>query len=107
WYHVKLKVEGCQIDASLSAAGMRELKTTPVNDPDCFRAGLVGFRSNNTGGVWRNVSVSPLHSKTVAAAPLPADGPQAIGRSAAGASSVPPQTINSLFYAAPFGAPQV
>ena len=112
WYHVKLKVQGCQIDASLSAAGIREIKIKTLNDPDCFRAGMIGFRSNNTGGVWRNVTVSPVRSADVLAIrpsapnPGPADA-NSIDVQGDDASTVPLQTINSLFYAAPFGYPPV
>jgi hypothetical protein len=62
WYHVKLKADGCFITASVSAAGMRELTTTPLNDSDCFRSGRIGLRSNGTGGVWRNVTVAAVDS---------------------------------------------
>ena len=60
WYHVKLKADGCQIVASVWTSGMPELQTAPVNDPDCFRSGNIGLRSNGTGGIWRNVSVVPV-----------------------------------------------
>src|SRR5215813_10694548 len=64
WYHVKLKVDGCQITAYASTQGMGEVKTAPLNDPDCFRSGAVALRSNGTGGIWRNVRVAPVNSVT-------------------------------------------
>ena len=59
WYHVKLTVEGCSLTASVWGEGLPELKTRPVIDPDCYRSGEAGMRSNGTGGVWRSVSVAP------------------------------------------------
>ena len=59
WYHLGLSVDGCTIRASVAAAGMHEIKTAAVSDPDCFRSGSIGLRSNGTGGVWRNVTVVP------------------------------------------------
>jgi hypothetical protein len=44
WYHVKLKVDGCQITAYASAEGMGEIKTAPLNDPACFRSGAIALR---------------------------------------------------------------
>jgi signal transduction histidine kinase len=122
WYHIKLKAEGCQITASAWAVGMRELKTAPVNDPDCFRSGRIGLRSNGTGGVWRNVTVVPVNSTAESGSilgnlPLPdaAALPGALlqteiasGRAQpAGAlgPAVPAQTIRSLLYVSPFGSP--
>ena len=68
WYHVRLEAVGCQITAFASAQDMDTVSTTPVNDPDCFRSGSVGLRSNGTGGAWRNVRVDAvdLHSKHAA-----------------------------------------
>jgi hypothetical protein len=72
WYHLKLTVDGCQIVATVSADNMPEVRTAPANDPDCFRSGSVGLRSNGTGGVWKNVSVLPAAASTVNAASKPA-----------------------------------
>ncbi|HEU0183761.1 MAG TPA: histidine kinase, partial [Blastocatellia bacterium] len=124
WYHVKLKVDGCQITAYASAQGMGEVKTAPLNDPDCFRSGAIALRSNGTGGIWRNVRAAPVDSVTADAGaaaqtiPPPAAGalhgapPLAAARRggtrSAGdaAPSVPTQTIRSLSYLPPFGPPE-
>ena len=71
WYHIRLRVEGCSVSASVSAAGMQEVKTALVKDPDCFRSGSIGLRSNGTGGVWRNITVVPVAQT----ATLPARNP--------------------------------
>ena len=123
WYHVKLTVNGCQITASLSAAGMREVNTAPLNDPDCFRSGSIGLRSNGTGGVWRNITVMPVTSTAAAAAnaaPNPSlpdtaafqAGPAQTGmrrrtarQTGEVAPSVPPQPVLSLLFLPPFGSP--
>jgi signal transduction histidine kinase len=126
WYHVKLKVEGCRITASAWAEGMGEVKTPSLDDPDCFRSGSIALRSNGTGGVWRNVKVVPANAVTEAASntaqalpppdavPLQRVQPQtARGRNAKplsgeGTPTLPtqaPQTIRSLQYLSPIGAP--
>lgn len=120
WYHIKLKVEGCQISVSASAAGMPEMRTRPLNDPDCFRSGSFGLRSNGTGGVWRNVTVRPVNSAAPSrenSLPLPdsaalqralalAGGRRGIRSLSASGASAAVQPVNSLFYLPPFGASQ-
>jgi signal transduction histidine kinase len=115
WYHVKLKVEGCRITAYASADGMGQVQTATLNDPDCFRSGRVALRSNGTGGIWRNVSVTPVDSPDDAVQPLPSPGvaklpPNPPRRTrtqplADGATSTPVQTIRSLLYLSPLEAP--
>jgi len=113
WYHVKLKVDGCQITAYASTQGMGEVKTAPLNDPDCFRSGAVALRSNGTGGIWRNFRVIPVDSVTADACAAQTILPSAAGSSQGalsqstgeGAPSAPIQTIRSLSYLPPFGAP--
>ena len=65
WYHVRLKVEGCQITASV-APGMPEVKTPPLNDPDCFRSGssasgpmVPAASGGRRGGPCRCAAISP------------------------------------------------
>jgi signal transduction histidine kinase len=120
WYHVKLKVDGCQITAYASAQGMGEVKTAPLNDPDCFRSGAIALRSNGTGGIWRNVTVAPvnslasasqtIHPPTAATSQRPEPQPparhdrtQPVGDRA---PSAPVQSIRSLSYLSPLGSPQ-
>lgn len=67
WYHVRLKVDHCQITASAWGDGMSTINTGTVNDPDCFRSGGIGLRSNGTGGVWRNLVALPVDSPVRAA----------------------------------------
>ncbi|HZL55646.1 MAG TPA: histidine kinase [Bryobacteraceae bacterium] len=107
WYHIRLKVDGCQITASAWAPGMAKVETEPVNDPDCFRSGGIGLRSNGTGGVWRNVKVLPVDSAnaTDIAETLPPTDPAAL-TGAPGASAFPTQSVLSLQYLAPSGSPR-
>ncbi len=108
WYHVKLTVDGCHVTASASAAGMRELKTAPLNDPDCFRSGSIGLRSNGTGGVWRNITVVPVGSTAALASHtvrnLPSPGAITF-QTASAPTVIPAQPVNSLQYLSPFGSP--
>lgn len=126
WYHVKLTVEGCQITASAWAVGVPEVKTPSLNDPDCFRSGTAGLRSNGTGGVWRNVTVLPVAMAMAASGsnaqnlpdidatafqhlPPTRDSGQGKGgtRSAGDDSpSIDPQPVNTLLYLPPFGSPR-
>ena len=109
WYHVKLKTDGCQITASAWADGMQEIRTPPLNDPDCFRSGTAGLRSNGTGGVWRNFTVSPVGStaplRTASSfrdtARRVSTAPQQVERG----PSVPVQPVNTLMYLPPLGSP--
>ncbi len=120
WYHVKVTANGCTITASVRAAGLPELKTAPVDDPDCYRSGEIGLRSNGTGGVWRNVAVTPAGSREAASDPavlslsLPNPLPlqllagmprrnEPLAGEESPSSSV--QTIRSLLYLAPFASP--
>ncbi len=104
WYHLRLTVNGCQVTAAANPIGLREVKAKPFNDPDCFRSGLVGLRSNGTGGVWRNVRVQPVDAPSppavgtapaLTAPPPPIDAP----------SSLPAQPIISLLSLPPHGSP--
>ena len=106
WYHVRLKVNGCRIDASVSGPGIPEVNTVPLNDPDCFRSGVIGLRSNGTGGVWRNVVVAPANSEGSfslgSSRDLPASPAPGLVRSARQAPDA--QSVRSLQYLAPFGS---
>ena len=122
WYHVKLRAVGCRITAFAWSDGMGEVQTAAVNDPDCFRSGRIGLRSNGTGGVWRNVAVIPANmsaagARAVQHLPLPdatafqrALLQMRVQRSGTQAPreetpSVPPQPVRSLLYLPPFGSP--
>jgi signal transduction histidine kinase len=117
WYHIKLRVEGCQITVAATAVGMPEVRTKPLNDPDCFRAGSFGLRSNGTGGVWRNVTVRPVDapSNSPNALSLPSSEvePHALTRAGGRRRGLRPltpsatvQSVNSLFYLPPLGSPR-
>lgn len=114
WYHLGLSVDGCTIHAYISGAGMHDVKTAAVNDPDCFRSGSIGLRSNGTGGVWRNVKVVPVGVAPAATgrASLPDASPlerallQIRTPVARTALSVPPQSVISLLSLDPI-RPQV
>src|SRR5262245_52647533 len=119
WYHVKLKVEGCRITAYASTDGMGEVQTATLNDPDCFRSGRIDLRSNGTGGIWRNVSVTPVDSPNEAVQDSPSPDVAGLPRTSVQTSqrrrgtelpadeapSGPIQTIRSLLYLSPIGVP--
>jgi signal transduction histidine kinase len=62
WYHVRLKMEGCRIEASAWAAGTHASRTILAESEDCIRSGGVGLRSYSSGGVWRNIAILPKGS---------------------------------------------
>jgi signal transduction histidine kinase len=114
WYHVRLNVDGCMITTSASADGMPEVRTPPVNDPDCFRSGIAGLRSNGTGGVWRNVTVMRAGSSAAAAGlvseslPLPDTTPLQRALLQSRTTKAPPsapQSIVSLLNLDPLRSP--
>jgi signal transduction histidine kinase len=117
WYHLKLRVDGCQIVAAVSADNMPEVRTAPASDPDCFPSGSVGLRSNGTGGIWKNFSVVPAASSTVVAASSKPAAPASDaataspaprtrrGGRAAQVFSTPAQSIASLLFMPQVGSP--
>lgn len=112
WYRIKLRVENCQISVSATAAGMPEIHTAPLHDPDCFQTGLAGLRSNGTGAIWRNFAVHPLGAITPLdqsnLASTNEDEQLAAALSAAKSQSPAPnsQSVNSLQYLPTVGSPQ-
>ena len=115
WYHVTLKVEGCRISASARSDGMPTIETAALNDPDCFRSGRIGLRSNGTGAEWRNITVLPIDSAgKVAKRDSAADTRLPTGPAAQlllplenRPTNVPAQSIASLLYFSPLGSPPV
>ncbi|HYP13986.1 MAG TPA: sensor histidine kinase, partial [Bryobacteraceae bacterium] len=119
WYHVRLSVEGCQISASAWALGTAQVKTGRLNDPDCFRSGGIGLRTNGTGGVWRNLRVLPISSVTAAENITPPKSPSMEGVETAHSGvrqpmqpppdgtppPIPPQPVETLRYLPPFASP--
>jgi signal transduction histidine kinase len=105
WYHIELKADGCQITASLWTTELGEVKTAPLNDPDCFGSGNIGLRSNGTGGVWRNVAVSPMGAEPSARNVPALDSAWDTSRGEFPAP--PPQPISSLVFVSPLSAPIV
>jgi signal transduction histidine kinase len=67
WYHLKLEFNGCRITASAWELGTQDIQSRTIDDPNCFRSGRIGLRTNGTGGVWRNVSVYATGSAPVVA----------------------------------------
>ncbi len=112
WYRIRLRVEGCHISVSATAHGMAEVHTAPLHDPDCFRAGLAGMRSNGTGAQWRNFEVRPLsHASPLLQTGLESsseDNRLAAALAAAKAETPAPltQSVNSLQYLPSVGAPR-
>ena len=60
WYHLRLTVSGCSITATATARNATHSASISVWDPGCFSSGRIGLRSYSSGGVWRNVVITPV-----------------------------------------------
>lgn len=126
WYHVRLKMEGCRIEASAWAAGTHTSRTILTESEDCIRSGGIGLRSYSAGGVWRNVAILPRASSPTAenesSEQLPAPDEVALQRSLLTNAVAPrgpgdetsPSTadgrvrpVGALRYLSPVGSPLV
>ncbi|MGH9583230.1 MAG: family 16 glycoside hydrolase, partial [Bryobacteraceae bacterium] len=67
WYHMTLSVYGCRIAAIAidRATGMRA--SVVFRPRTCPPSGRIGLRSYTSGGVWRNILVTPLTSAVLPA----------------------------------------
>jgi len=60
WYHLKVLVYGCHIVASVtSALHPDRTYTASAFDAGCYKKGRIGLRSYASGGVWKNIRISP------------------------------------------------
>lgn len=63
WYHLRLTVSGCNIVATATARETGQSASISVWDPGCISSGRAGLRSYSSGGVWRNVVLTPATQK--------------------------------------------
>jgi signal transduction histidine kinase len=67
WYHLTLAVYGCRIAAAAVDRTTGKRVSIVYNASACASSGRVGLRSYTSGGVWRNVIVTPLTSPALPA----------------------------------------
>jgi signal transduction histidine kinase len=60
WYHLTLLVDGCTITGGAHLLPNGPTVTRTEREEHCDEAGEIGLRSYASGGLWRNVRVSPL-----------------------------------------------
>jgi hypothetical protein len=58
WYHLHVAVVGCQIGAEVTNIETAQASWVAFRDQHCFVNGKIGLRSDSTGAIWRNVSVT-------------------------------------------------
>jgi signal transduction histidine kinase len=68
WYHLALSLYGCSIAALAIDRATGKRVNTAYRPSACVSSGRIGLRSYTSGGMWRNVIVTPL---TSAALPAP------------------------------------
>lgn len=59
WYRLTVTAYGCDIAASAQNLTTSQMAWIAFEEPSCVQSGRVGLRSVSTGGMWRNISVSP------------------------------------------------
>jgi signal transduction histidine kinase len=69
WYHIMLAVSGCRILAVAIDRVTGARTQVNIHPAACAASGRIGLRSYTSGGVWRNISVTPL-KRGAAPAPL-------------------------------------
>jgi signal transduction histidine kinase len=76
WYHLSLRVDGCTITGSAYLIPSGPVVTRTEHEAKCDEGGEIGLRSYGSGGLWRDVRVSPLS----VSAPVPLVGTQGDAR---------------------------
>ena len=60
WYHIRMAVQGCQVNLSARRDGQQNEVQLTATIPGCPVRGKVGLRSYDSGGQWKNIRVSKL-----------------------------------------------
>jgi hypothetical protein len=59
WYRLHVTAYGCDIAASAEDLSTGQKAWVAFKERSCLKTGRIGLRSVDTGGVWRNVVVTP------------------------------------------------
>lgn len=65
WYHIKLIVQGSQITEMVRDNATGQSLSITKTDKHYIAQGRIGIRSHWTGGLWRNLRVTPLHDTKI------------------------------------------
>jgi hypothetical protein len=60
WYHIRMEVQGCNVGLSARREGQQNDVRIAVMIPKCPERGMIGLRSYDSGGQWKNVRVTKL-----------------------------------------------
>ncbi len=58
WYRLRVTAVGCKIAASVINLQTAQTGWIAFEDRGCVKSGRIGLRSVDTGGMWRNISIS-------------------------------------------------
>lgn len=61
WYHIRMDIVGCRVRAVLNGQDSAELARLDLALNSCPERGRFGLRSYDSGGFWRNVTVTRVH----------------------------------------------
>jgi hypothetical protein len=60
WYHIRMEVRGCRVLLSAHREGQTIEVQSAVTIPKCPARGMIGLRSYDSGGQWKNIRVTKL-----------------------------------------------
>jgi hypothetical protein len=60
WYHIRMEVQGCQVRFSAHREGEESDVLMTLTIPKCPERGMIGLRSYDSGGQWKNIRVTKL-----------------------------------------------
>lgn len=66
WYHLTVIAVGCEIAAVADDSQSPEKTVVAMRDRNCVKTGRIGLRSYSSGGVWKNVQVTPANQGDLA-----------------------------------------
>jgi len=60
WYHVRVRLEGCKVDAIVARENSTEVGRAAITMDSCPLRGRIGLRSYDSGGMWKHIRVTKL-----------------------------------------------
>lgn len=61
WYHLRVTAYNCNIAASAQNLATLQTAWVAFEERSCVKAGRIGLRSVDNGGMWRNISIAPAN----------------------------------------------
>ena len=60
WYHIRMEVRGCHISVLTNQSGKENIVRLDETLAQCPERGMIGLRSYDSGGQWKNIRVTAL-----------------------------------------------